>query len=361
MRITIVLPGSSGNPTGGSRIVYEYANRLSRKGHRVCIVHAPVTRVDPDWKMLGKALVRYPQRLLDRSYRPDRWFSVDPNVDVRWVPTLSARFIPDADVVVATAWNTAEWVADYPKTKGRKFYFIQGYEVWDAPAARVDATWKLPMRKIVIARWLQRMAQDLGEFATYVPNAIDHQKFHVVIDPAKRESAKLAMLYHHQSWKGTEDGLRAIEILKAKKPELQVTLFGVPKRPRSLAPWIEYYCNPEQNELRQLYNKASLFLAPSHSEGWGLPALEAMACGAAVVATDNAGHLEFAVDGENALLVKPRDTEAMTRALVRLMDDKSLRLSLAIAGTETAKNFTWERSVRRFEEALFELDAGEIS
>lgn len=357
-RITFVLPGASGDPTGGARIVYEYANRLSRKGHRVCVVHAPVNRVDPDWKMLCKAFVRYPQRFLDRSFRPDPWFPVDPDVKMRWVPTLSARFIPDADLVIATAWKTAEWVATYPKEKGRKFYFIQDYETWNAPAVRVDATWKLPMTKIVIARWLQRQAEDLGETAAYVPNALDHERFYLETDPVDRQPSRLVMLFHTHPRKGSIDGLQAIELLKQTKPELQLVLFGVPKRPRDLPPWIEYHCNPKQEDLRELYNQAALFLAPSHSEGWGLPALEAMACGAAVVATDNAGHLEFAVDGKNAVLVKPRDAEGMANALARLMDDRTLRLSLAHGGAITAERFTWERSVLSFEEALFASDRG---
>lgn len=353
-RITFVLPGSSGNPSGGSRIVYEYANRLSFRGYRVCVIHAPVTRIDPDWKMLAKAVVRYPQRVVDRSYRPDRWLSVSPTVEVRWVPTLSARFVPDADIVIATAWKTAEWVAQYPASKGEKFYFIQHYEDWDAPAERVDATWRLPIRKVVIARWLQNMATNMGETASYVPNAIDHKHFYQDVDPLDRLPGRLAMLHHPHPWKGCKDGLKAIEALKKEKPELQVTLFGVAKRPEHIPTWIQYYQNPKQPELRRLYNQAALFLAPSHAEGWGLTALEAMACGASVVATNNAGHLEFAVHGENTLLVEPGDWIGMKQSLATLIDNQELRLSLASAGVETAERFSWEQAVRLFEEALIE-------
>ena len=351
-RITFVLPGSSGEPSGGSRIVYEYANRLSIKGYKVCVVHAPVTQIDPGWKMLAKAVVRYPQRLVDRSYRPDRWLAVAPNVDVRWVPTLTARFVPDANLVIATAWKTAEWVARYPASKGKKFYFIQHYEDWDAPVARVDATWQLPMRKIVIARWLQKMASNMGETAAYVPNAIDHQFFFQMVDPRERLLPRLVMLFHLHPWKGCDDGLKALEALKEEKPALEVALFGVPKRPEHIPAWIQYHQNPSQRELCRLYNEATLFLAPSLSEGWGLTALEAMACGASVVATDNAGHLEFSVHGENALLVKPGDWLGMKQSLATLIDDQELRICLASAGVKTAKRFSWAGSVRRFEEAL---------
>ncbi len=355
-RVVFILPGSSGSPTGGSRIVYEYANRLAHKGYEVCVVHAPVTRIDPGWKMLAKALIRYPQRYLDKSYRPDSWFAVNHKVKVLWKPSLSARFIPDADIVIATAWKTAEWVAAYPAEKGRKFYFIQHYEDWDAPSERIDATWGLPLQKIVIAKWLKLAANKMGESAVYVPNAIDHAQFHVEIAPSNRNPSRIVMLYHNHPWKGTDDGLSAIARLKRARPDIQVALFGVPERPAGLPSWIEYHCNPKQAELRQLYNGAALFLAPSHSEGWGLTALEAMACGAAVVATNNQGHLEFAVDRENALLVKVSDIEGMVKALDILMSDEVLRLSIAAAGAATAERFTWERSVSCFEEALFSDD-----
>jgi glycosyltransferase involved in cell wall biosynthesis len=325
------------------------------------MVHAPVTRLDPDWKMICKALIRYPQRLLNRSYRPDCWFAVDPGVEVRWVPTLSARFVPDSDVVIATAWKTAEWVAAYPDEKGKKFYFIQGHENWDASAERVDATWTLPMTKIVVARWLQRMALDIGESSVYVPNAINQDSFHPEIAPNKREPCSVTMLYNTQPGKGTKDGLRAIEALKKVKPELLVALFGVPKRPDDLPGWIEYHSNPAQDELRRLYNKAALFLAPSHSEGWGLTALEAMACGSAVVATNNTGHLEFAVEGENALLVKAGDWEGMVKALHKLIVDEGLRLSLAESAVKTAERFSWESSTEWFEEALFNYGVKDVN
>lgn len=351
-RVTFVLPGSSGAPTGGSRIVYEYANRLARKGYRVFVLHAPITRIDPDWKMLAKALVRYPQRLLDRSYRPDAWLKVEPAVTVRWAPTLSARFAPDADVVIATAWKTAEWVARYPASKGRKLYFVQGYEDWDGGAARVDATWRLPMQKIVIARWLQHKAERMGESAVYVPNALDQDQFYVETAPHLRVPYRVAMLYHTSAWKGADEGLRALYALKVEVPELEVELFGVPRRPAELPPWIKYHQDPPQAELRAIYNRAAVFLAPSRTEGWGLPALEAMACGAAVVATDNEGHREFAVDRQTALLVRPGDWRDMAVKIRMLIEDPTLRLKLSTAAIARARTFCWEDSLARFEAVL---------
>ena len=65
---------------------------------------------------------------------------------------------------MATWWETAEWVARYPASKGAKAYFIQHHEVHEGlPADRVNATWRLPMHKIVIANWLFVDIEVLGD------------------------------------------------------------------------------------------------------------------------------------------------------------------------------------------------------
>src|SRR3546814_3213520 len=90
---------------------------------------------------------------------------------------------PDADVVIATAWQTAEVVDRLPAAKGRKFYLIQHLEDWTGPRERVLATWKLPLEKLVIARWLKDIAIELGESTSYQPNAIDTAFFAMAVPP----------------------------------------------------------------------------------------------------------------------------------------------------------------------------------
>ena len=75
------------------------------------------------------------------------------------------------DVLVATGWRTAAPVASPAAQAARKYYLIQHHEIWDGPADEVNATWRLPLHKIVIARWLQDVARDLGvsDDVSYVP------------------------------------------------------------------------------------------------------------------------------------------------------------------------------------------------
>jgi glycosyltransferase involved in cell wall biosynthesis len=92
-------------------------------------------------------------------------------------------------------------------------------------------------------------------------------------------------------------------------------------------------------DLPALYSAATLFIYPSLYEGFGLPALEAMACGTPVIASDQSALPE--VVGEAGLLVNPRDIEAMAIAMAQLLEDIPLRQKLVVAGQAQAARFTW--------------------
>ncbi|MGD2207702.1 MAG: glycosyltransferase family 1 protein [Anaerolineae bacterium] len=101
----------------------------------------------------------------------------------------------------------------------------------------------------------------------------------------------------------------------------------------------------DDTDLPALYNVASVFAFPSWYEGFGLPVLEAMACGTPVVAADNSS-LPEAV-GDAGLMIEAGDAEALADSLVRLMREKHLRERLAAAGIEWAQRFTWEAAARQ--------------
>jgi len=98
----------------------------------------------------------------------------------------------------------------------------------------------------------------------------------------------------------------------------------------------------DRERLRALYRGALAFVYPSRYEGFGIPPLEAMACGAPVVATRTGAIPEFA--GDAALLVDPGDRDGLRDALVRLLRDASLRRELRARGPERAMLYRWERS-----------------
>jgi glycosyltransferase involved in cell wall biosynthesis len=98
-------------------------------------------------------------------------------------------------------------------------------------------------------------------------------------------------------------------------------------------------------DLPALYTLADLFAFPSHYEGFGIPVLEAMACGTPVVCADNSSLPEVA--GDAALLVPATDSQALVDAMHRLLIDTSLREALVGRGLEQARKFAWEKAAER--------------
>jgi len=100
----------------------------------------------------------------------------------------------------------------------------------------------------------------------------------------------------------------------------------------------------EDERLRTLYRAATALVYPSLYEGFGLPVLEAMASGTPVIASHAASIPE--VLGEAGLLLSPTDTSAWAQAIVKVMNDESLRTSMRRAGLARAATFTWARTAR---------------
>ena len=254
--------------------------------------------------------------------------------------------------MVATAWQTAEWVARYPSRKGRKYYLIQHLETWSGPESRVLATWTLPLRKIVIARWLEDVAAGLGQKAAYIPNGLDLTEFGMDAAPESRHPRTLLMMFHHLPWKGSAEGLAAVSRLHEEFPDVILHLFGVPEPPPDLPAWAVYHRRPSRTELRRLYNEAAVFLSPSRTEGWGLPSAEAMLCGAALAATDIGGHAEFARHEDTALLSPPERPDLLAANVRRYFLEPELRIRLAHRGAAWVRQFTWSKALDRFEAEL---------
>jgi glycosyltransferase involved in cell wall biosynthesis len=102
-------------------------------------------------------------------------------------------------------------------------------------------------------------------------------------------------------------------------------------------------CIPDE-DIRFLYNAADLFVYPSLYEGFGLPVIEAMACGTPVV-TSNVSSLPE-VAGDAAILVNPYSVEDIADAIYRVISDKELKEDLTAKGLKRAAEFSWEKAAR---------------
>lgn len=110
----------------------------------------------------------------------------------------------------------------------------------------------------------------------------------------------------------------------------------------------------DDDDLRALYSRCKVFVYPSLYEGFGLPPLEAMACGAAVVAS-NIPTLKETL-GDNALLVDPLDTDALAQAITGLLEDENERRRLASLSLRHARGFSWKHTARMTLEVYRKLE-----
>jgi glycosyltransferase involved in cell wall biosynthesis len=283
-----------------------------------------------------------------------QWQKVNRKVRMLHVSEPTAGNVPDADFVFATAWQTSEYVVDYPKEKGEKFYIVMDFDPWIAAKEVLEKTWNWPLKKITISEWLYEKVCRSGcppASVTNIPIGINLDDFQLLKDITKRPK-RIAMLYSKAGSKGSEDGLAALEICREKHPDLDVVLFGptMRSRPANLPSWVSYEGNVSQHRLTQLFNSSSIYVCSSLVEGFALPPAEAMACGCAVAATDCGGIREFARNGSNILLSAPRHPQALAQNILRLLDDEELRISLARAGHESIRSFTWSRATDRLEQ-----------
>jgi glycosyltransferase involved in cell wall biosynthesis len=151
--------------------------------------------------------------------------------------------------------------------------------------------------------------------------------------PKLQESHQLAIILTHSSM-----GINFLQ---------QAHALGLTGRVRFLE-------NVPDNDLVLLYNAAILFVFPSVEEGFGLPLLEAMACGVPVIASDNSSFPEIAADA--AILVEAQNADAIGSAMTEVLTHESIRQNLRARGFQRAGSFSWERcalqTIRGYEQAL---------
>ena len=124
-------------------------------------------------------------------------------------------------------------------------------------------------------------------------------------------------------------------------------------RDSGVAERIRFFGFVSDQDLLQLYNACDLFVFPSLYEGFGLPALEAMACGRAVVCS-NTSSLPEVVDGA-AILFDPYSIDEMVRAIADLLLDPELRARMERLGLQRAAHFSWQKTATKTLEVFYEV------
>jgi len=356
MKITFVLPGMF--VAGGIRSVLEIASELVVLNHHVTVVCN-----DSDWQLIKPPKIRARRKIKDTLtalyYSVRDVPSIEPWIPtqarVLRIPNLSHRFIPSGDVVVATSWETAEWVATYPASKGRKFYFVQHYETWAGPHERVDGTYRLPLTKIVVAHWLKQLMEekfDQRALGPVIMGVRSDQFFNKM--PVLHNPRTIGFMVSGQDWKGTDDALEAVQNVSKEYSNIRLIVFGWTKEANVNWPVpSQFYLMPDQAKIRELYCASDIWVSPSWHEGGGpMPCQEASACSCAIVTTDVGAVREIYSDGESALISPPRQPSLLAGNVIRLLKDECYLRKMKENAQKNMKRFTWKRSAEQMLECF---------
>ncbi len=208
-----------------------------------------------------------------------------------------------------------------------------------------------------------------SESIAVVPPGVDHQQFFPRAE-ASLEAGRFglrAYLLFVGNLRPHKNVARLLEALAQIPSDLMLVVVGhqdprywpaLARRAEELGVTgrVRFFGFVEAHMLPILYSAALVVVVPSLYEGFGLPVLEAMACGTPVVASTAGGLREAA--GDAALLIDPQDVPAMAETLQRVVEDADLRRHLSARGLAHAAQFTWEATARGVKIALEQaLDA----
>jgi len=355
MKITFLLPHVK--ISGGVKTLLEYANLLNDKGHTVRLV---IPQEKSKWYRLDRKLKNRANGIVTANPESIDWFT--NRIAVHTVPALHPRYVPPADILIASSWETAYAAEEFPPEKGSKFYFIQHHEaLWTKHKEQARRTYRMPFHKIVISRWLQDILTE-----TY------HQQANVLVTPVNRDlffcddkpwnqPPRVCLLHHDYDWKGYADAIMAVKKVLSRNNDLKVTVFGAKLKNadalrRAAGLEFDYHYRPTGELLRRIYTECDIYLCASWHEGLGMPAMEAMACRAALVTTDTGGCRDYALHNQTALLSQPRNVDQLADNLAAVVADRDLLRRLSESGHQKIQDFDWQENcaqlIRLFEDKL---------
>lgn len=337
MYITFLSP-SLNKKSGGTRILTKYADLLSKKGHHVNIL------------VISKNKFRSLIANILQLGKPNWIENFKPKI-IR-VPSFIEKYLPYSNIVIASAWQHAEYLNQY-NNKISKFYLIQHDErLYHGNAKNVGDTYSSNLEKIVVSTWLKEMMEkDYNSDASLLINPVDTEYF---FPRSKENSSDITILMQHHiyDWKGVADGLEALNRVKQKYPNIKLIMFGA-RQENIDVDCDEYYYDPPQKKIGELYAKCDIFLCPSWDEGFGLPSLQAIASQRALVTYDNGGSRDFAFDGDTAFVAKRKDIDDLTTKLELAVKNSDLREKIAKRGYKYSKTMpTWEQQTKKLEKIL---------
>ena len=346
-KVNFFLPFYKGI-AGGYKVVYEYANFLIKNGYDVAIYYD--INDGENKKHLPKILMRIYRRLFLLNY--PYYFKLDKKVKQYGLRKYDKKYIRTSDYNIATAPTTAYGIHKL-NNDSKQLYFIQGYENWGNSEEYLIETYKYNMKKIVVSDWLKDIVKKYSnDEIILIRNGLDLNKFKPLIDLKNRDKFKIAMIYRVGENKACKYGLDAICELKKKYKKLELNVCGdaLPKEYLNKA-WIHFKKDATENDVIEMLNNSSIYVCTSIFEGFGLPGLEAMACGCALVTTNCKGPREYANEN-NAIICKSKSKKEIYLSIEKYLINDDLRKNHIQNALKTVEKWNIEESKEKFAQLL---------
>jgi len=314
--------------SGGVKVIFRLAQGLVDRGHSVTV--------------------------LVRKYNPlqlQAWFSYD-KVSIQQMDEYET--IPQCDVVVNYG-DGGSFLRIPPNAK--HVLFLQNFGVHDLISEKIAILY--PYHAIiVVSNWLAEICHSADTSNVFVVHpGVDQIFLEKHNEPVVGATANVGSLWHKEPWKNTVLFEAAMLLLRKKiaiKPVLlSATITSIPVWKENNLPY-SIIVDPPQQTLPALYESCPVWVSPSMHEGFGLTTLEAMACGCAVVTVRNLGLDGFLQNKRNCYVVRD-NKEAVANAVLELLTNRSIRAEIVKAGKALAGQFTWQKAIGAFHNALLDV------
>lgn len=330
---------------GGDKMIALYANHLASSGHQVTIKTNLVDTVFPVDKRITVTPLKFPGK----------------------IGTIFSAILEssDADLIIADiipmvcllSFLNRRKLVCFAQDYDESYYALRVQKLL-IRALYLFCLTLLRVRTIAVSSQLAELLRNrFNADVTVVENGIDTNIFYVDPDTAllsaKNGRKSVLLLSRTDYRKGFDIAVQVIERLQFRLSNLfEVWTVGVPAQGVFADCLHRDFGYAGEGELRRIMSSADVFLYPTRHEGFGLMPLEAMACGCAVVTTTA---VAFAVNGENALVTRPDDIDAMSDCLHKILVDEDLNIHLVESGKHLADTYCLADAVRNFEKKLHEM------